>query len=162
MIFQFFPYPIPVFLKCVLLSCDIKLFHEKSPCYYSLYSDLCPHANSKEIFIGSDTYFAIRFPESTTQLVAVNRRLRPVSCVSWLPFDMGKLLKEKKNQTNKPTEQKLQKQNHPPQGHERWQGVVCISMCRFHCWLGIPRHGRRDKYYSSAFLHRPGTAWNPL
>lgn len=55
-------------------------------------------------FIGSDTYFTMGFPESTTHLVTVNRRLRPVSCVSWLPLNKGKNLKGKKkptNQTNK-------------------------------------------------------------
>lgn len=116
MIFQFFPYPIPVFLKCVLLSCDIKLYHEKSPCNYSLYSDLCPHAKSKAIFIGSDTYFAIRFPESTTQLVAVNRRLRPVVCVSWLPFDIGKILKQKKKPKQQTNLTKTPKAKPPPAG----------------------------------------------
>lgn len=102
-------------LKCVLLSYDIKLFHKKSTCDYSLYSELFPYLKSKEIFIGSDTYFAIRFPESTTQLVAVNRKLRPVSCVSWLPFDMGKILKGKKK-THKPNKKNLHKETTPHRG----------------------------------------------
>lgn len=158
--FRFFPYLILMFLKCVLLSCDIKLFHEKCTCDYSLYSELFPHAKSKEMFIGSDTHFAIRFPELTTQIVAVNGRLRAASSVSWLPFDMGKILKGKETQQ---TNQTKTPQGKPaPAGYERWQGAVCIPMCRFYCWLGIPRHGQRDKYYLAAFLHRPGTAWCPL
>lgn len=92
-----------MFLKCVLLSRDIKLFHEKSTCDYSLHSELFLHAKSKEIFTGSDTYFAVRFPELTTQIVAVNRRLRQISSVPWLPFDMAKILKGKETQqTNQP------------------------------------------------------------
>lgn len=119
-----------MFLKCVLLSCDIKLFHEKSTCEYSFYSKLFPHAKSKEILIGSDIYFAVRFPELTTQIVAVNRRLRPVSSVPWLPFDMGKILKRKRNPTNQPIKNSTRKTT-PCKGmkggEERWSAYQCAD-----------------------------------
>lgn len=56
------------------------------------------------------------------------------------------LKRGKKN--NQQTKQKLHKENHlpPKQGYERWQGAVCIPMCRFHCWQEILWHGRRDKF----------------
>lgn len=74
--FLAFLYPIPMFLKSVLLLCDVKLFHDKSTCCYSLSSELLPHPKNNYIFIGSDTDFVTGFPELTTQLVAVNKRLQ--------------------------------------------------------------------------------------
>lgn len=150
-----------MFLQTVLLLYETKLFHDKSMLLFTQFRTFSSSKKKRHFY-----RFWHRFCDKVSWVnhAACSCKQKaaeqyPVYC--WLLFYTGKFLKEKKK-SEKQTQPLPPPPTKTPQCYKRYQGMVCLSMCRFHCQLGMVRHGGRNKYYSSAFLHRSGTAWKLL